>query len=224
MNSRRPGRKRNLSMEELETEYQIWKPRLYYDAEMKKLKSKENEIWLIFSKELGGKLKQNTLYSRVCDIRNKKPISISNYENKLDASSQSTDVENNSGLAEDLQKFTIYSNKVKYEELLIEKLSIRRETKSNKEYMRHGLRLDPGKWENWITNEIWDSTKLSCSFNFRGHSVTDNGNFSTMQGMSIEAQSSCMYAYIRDLREKGLKHDGVRSGKFYWTNNFKLGK
>ena len=90
--------------------------------------------------------------------------------------------------------------------------------------MRHGLRLDPGKWENWIANEIWDSTKLYWGFNFRGHSVTDNGNFSTMQGMSIEAQFSRMYAYICDLlREKNLNHDEVRSGKFYRTNNFKPG-
>lgn len=79
-------------------------------------------------------------------------------------------------------EFAIFSSRTEYEELLITKEFNRRDTSRKKVYTRTCLRLEPGKWEDWITKQIWKVTKLPCGFNYRNHYITENVAAGTMEG------------------------------------------
>lgn len=91
----KPGRKPSITKSDLKIAFNNWKSKLFYDEEMTKLKSKDDEIWEKFSDAVGKKMQAKTLYSRVCELIKEKPCSlIKNEESESENCEESSDVGN----------------------------------------------------------------------------------------------------------------------------------
>lgn len=157
-----------------------------------KLKSKNDEVWQKLSADLRGELSAKTLYSKICNPAFRKKLGLDQKpcheiilsenrgENLPDTSVEIEEICSDD--EEDVMHFSIDSAKEEYEKLFVTKEYKRREFGRRQDSMRTCLRLEPGRWEHWISDEIWNVTKLPCSFNFRGHYLTQDGNAGKVEG------------------------------------------
>ena len=175
-----PGRKPNISESLVISSILKMKDEIF--LENGKLKSKTDEVWENISTDLDGKLSSRTLYSKMCNAGFRKNLNLypdpcKEMNVRQNDTVISIDIEEiRSDEEEDVIEFTLFVKREEYEKLFITK-----EYKRN-ECTRSCLRLDPGKWEHWISDEIWDSTKILCGFNFRGHYLTQDGRAGKMEG------------------------------------------
>ena len=73
-------------------------------------------------------------------------------------------------------QFTIFAPSSEYEALLTTKeYRINKGNKRKHESTRSCFRLEGGRWQEWISNKIWEASTLPCAFNFHGHYLTTDG-------------------------------------------------
>ena len=133
-------------------------------------------IWKALSAELNGNLSARTLYAKTCDP---------SFRMKLDPNSSKEDEESqstmcmpidktdsskiNSSLEESDLKFKLFADRLEFEKFIIEK-EYDCQNKDRKR-LRRFFRLKPGEWEEWLSDLIFDATKMKCGFNFVNHTI-----------------------------------------------------
>ena len=169
-----PGRKPNISVEEVKSVILRRKTEILLDDG--KLVGKNNDVWKYLSADLQGKHSARTLYSKMCNQKFRTEV-LQERPNRLSLLTDTSDNEkthqsmneniNRTIGEEDFLEFKIFSDKSEYEGLLISKTYAAKATSRRIQMTRFCLRLELGWWEDWISNKIWDITKLPCGFNFQ---------------------------------------------------------
>ena len=196
-----PGRKPNISVEEVKSVILRRKTEILLDDG--KLVGKKNDIWKYLSADLQGKLSARTLYSKMCNQKFRTEV-LQERPNRLSLLTDTSDNErthqsmneniNRTIGEEDFLEFTIFGVKSEYEGLLISKTYTAKATSRRNQVTRFCFRLEPGRWEDWISNKIWDITKLPCGFNCHRQYISENGASGKIEG-TLE---NILFAYLLD--------------------------
>ena len=206
----RQGRKPNVSEDEMLSAIRKRKEEVFIDFESGKLKSKTEDVWKYLSDDLEGKLSARSLYSRMCEgnlrakVLHAKKIGCEPFHyRKPDISLNETNDTNHSTVEdENSLEFTIFAPNCEYEELLTTKeYKIHKGTKQKHESTRSCFRLEGGRWQEWISNKIWQASTLPCGFNFHGHYLTTDGAAGTLRGMIIQILYFDVFNFIIIKRE-----------------------
>lgn len=139
-----------------------------------KLMSKKDKVWQNLSDDLGGKWSAITCYNKLCNKNIRSKLGLPQNE---DEKKDTNITDNNSSFSEEINSddeddiFKIFANKKTFENLFVEKEYKQKIVKNQEKDMetRTCLRLESGRWEDWISEEIYSLTKIVCGFNFRGH-------------------------------------------------------
>ena len=109
-------------------------------------------------------------------------------QKKPDISLNETNETNDSTVEdENSLQFTIFAPCSQYEALITTKENrINKGTKRKHESTRSYFRLEGGRWQEWISNQIWEAPTLPCGFNFHRHYLTTDGAAGTLKGMLIQ--------------------------------------
>lgn len=155
-----------------------------------KIVSKSTSIWEKISKELSnyGQIKASLLYTFVvCDRNNLHALLEINFcekkdlcnKNKNESSIQSLDTSFNDVInTNNGEMFTITLTKKEYQSLLDTKVYGKRIC----------IRFKSGEWEDVIAQKIWNETRIQCGINFKGHYLTQNADYGSIDGEHIMIQ------------------------------------
>lgn len=163
--------------------------------------SKTHDIWNIIARELENKITSNGLYVFVMfnrygvknailnkEVCNDKCVSAS--ESLLSNSSSnwnevsitsSPDVYSENAYSE--KHLVISLLKEDFTNLLVEKIYKRRE--KGKMYYRLRKVLQPGKWQELITNKFWEATHMKCGFQFKNHYISADEKTGVINGKIV---------------------------------------
>jgi len=164
-----------------------------------KIVSKTHDIWNVIAQELQNKVTNNNLYvftmcnrygikkeifneSVSCDVK-----SVSASENLLSDNSMWNEKSANYSLDStcDEKYFIISLLREDFRNLLIDKIYKRRVKKKGKMYYRLRKILQPGKWQELITNKFWDATHMKCGFQFKNHYISADAKSGVINGKII---------------------------------------
>lgn len=165
--------------------------------ENQKIVSKHNAIWKTIAKEIENRLTPNSLYTFVtCNrykireklteqlpVREPSPYQLDincNVQRISDASVALKSVDSTlnksdeSVINNDILRFTITMAKSDYTSMIIYK-TYKRKDKDRPPSTRQYTILQPGTWQQVFSEKIWETTKLSCGFNFKRAKLTSDG-------------------------------------------------
>lgn len=69
--------------------------------------------------------------------------------------------------------------------LLIEKVYKRRIKGKGKSYYRLRNVLQPGKWQELMTDKFWEATRMKCGFQFKNHYISADAKTGVINGKII---------------------------------------
>lgn len=181
----KPGRKPFVTEEVVKSVILQRESEIFLDNN--KLKSKSDPVWQALSNDIDGKLSAATFYSKLCNPEFRRKIFGQSVRchNSLHSDSQflestvGSDNKNDSMHEKSLLEFAVFADKAEYEKLLVSK------EMNYKNGTKYCYRLEPGRWENWISEGIYYVSKVSCGFNFQKHVISADGTYGTVKGMII---------------------------------------
>ena len=196
-----PGRKPKISIEEVKSVILRRKTEILLDDG--KLVGKNSDVWKYLSADLQRKLSARTLHSKTCiqkfrtEVLQERPNRLSLLTDTSDNEKihQSMNENMNRTIGEgDFLEFTVFGVKSEYEGLLISKTYAAKATSRRNQVTRFCLRLEPCRLKDWISNKIWDITKLPCGFNFHRHYISENGASGKIEG----TLKNILFAHLLD--------------------------
>lgn len=118
-----------------------------------KLKSKKNDAWRKLSEDVQGKLCAATFYSKLCNPQFRNEIFNQNRKrvsSQLEDSAEISNLQNDTTVSEsnELLNLVVFANKAEYEKLLISR------EMNTKKGIKYCYGLEPGRWQDWISNKI----------------------------------------------------------------------
>lgn len=118
------------------------------------------------------------------DACNDKSVSVS--ESMLsDTSNWSEKSVNCSSNANDKKHLTISLLREDFTNLLVEKVYKRRINERGKTYYHLRKVLQPGKWQELITNKLWEATRMKCAFQFKNHYISTDAKTGIINGKIV---------------------------------------
>ena len=159
-----------------------------------KIISKTHDVWKVIAQELENKVTTNNLYVfTMCrygvknEILNKDACKCISASESLLNDSFSWD-EGSINCSSDANKYdkkhiVISLLREDFTNLLIEKV-YKRQIKG-KTFYRLRKVLQPGKWQELITNKFWEATHMKCAFQFKNHSISTDAKTGVINGKIV---------------------------------------
>lgn len=157
--------------------------------------SKTHDIWNVIASELENKVTTNNLYVfTMCNRYNVKS-GIFNQDVRTEKRSfeDSSALYNSEMWTEDSincsldnsnseKHFVISLIRQDFTNLLTEKVYKRKINDKGKTYYRFRKILQPGKWQELITDRFWEATHMKCGFQFRNHYISADAKSGVING------------------------------------------
>lgn len=161
-----------------------------------KIISKTHDVWKLIAQDLGNKVTTNNLYVfTMCNRHNIKNLILnktlcndkSANESALSDSLISNEKSICSSADDDTTEkvFVISLLREEYINLLTEKVYKRQTNKNGKTYYRLRKVLQPGKWQELITDKFWEATHMKCGFRFKNHYISADAMSGLINGKII---------------------------------------
>lgn len=213
----------------------------------KRIMSKCNQIWATIAKELENQVTTASLYTfvtcnrygvrdKLCDRLSVSPcVEFHKEQHQIDDNEQleithSTDTTNitcmydsfaSTNVGPGISIFTITIPKSEFTSMLIYK-TYRRKDKNRPSSKRDYTIMQPGTWQHVFCTKIWESTKITCGFNFQRSKLSRNGesgyaNGTCKCGSVIKCSIDNTDAIITKIKCKFIEGEG-RCGKRYLRN------
>lgn len=148
--------------------------------------SKTHNVWSVIAQDLENKVTTNNLY--VFTMRNRYDVKdiifdkvcndkdVSVHESTLSTLNDLNWNESSVNVSSDnstIQNFYIISLlREEFANLLTEKVYKRQMNSKGKTYYRLRKVLQPGKWQEVITEKFWEATHMNCGFQFKNHYIS----------------------------------------------------
>lgn len=157
--------------------------------------SKTHDVWSAIAQDLKNEVTTNNLYLfTMCNRYNVKDIifdkvcnekKISANENTLSDLNWNESLINVSSDDSTIKNFYIISLlREEFTNLLTEKVYKHQTNNRGKTYYRLRKVLQPGKWQEVITNK-WEATHMKCGFQFKNHYISADAKSGTINGKLI---------------------------------------
>lgn len=103
-------------------------------------------------------------------------------ETALNDSSKCDEKSMNSSLDDSIKFFVISLLREDFTNLLTEKVYKRQINDKGKTYYRLRKVLQPGKWQELITDKFWEATHIQCGFRFKNHYISEDAKSGVING------------------------------------------
>lgn len=158
--------------------------------------SKTHDVWTTIAQDLENKVTSNNLYVfTMCNRHNIKDLifdkvckDISANESTLSTISDSNFNESSTYISDHSRTENFYVISLLREEfinLLTEKVYKRHINNKGRTYYRLRKVLQPGKWQEVITDKFWEATRMKCGFQFKNHYISADAKSGVINGKFI---------------------------------------
>lgn len=122
---------------------------------------------------------KDIIFNKVC---NDKDVS-ANESTLSDLNRSSVNVSSDKSIIENF--YVISMLREEFTNLLTEKVYKRQANNKGKTYYRLRKVLQPGKWQEVITDKFWQATHTKCGFQFKNHYITEDAKSGIINGKLI---------------------------------------
>lgn len=161
--------------------------------------SKTYDVWNVIARKLGSKVSTDNLYVfTMCNRYNTKSEILneehSKSETRVSANESAVSDDSNwnersiscsPGESYNEKYFVISLLREDFTNLLCDKIYKRRVKEKGKTYYRLRKVLQPGKWQELITDKFWEATRMKCGFQFKNHYISADAKTGTINGKII---------------------------------------